>query len=109
MAGGNVTVTNSTISSTTATVGRNTGNAGLNGLANGLGGAVYVAGGTVEFRNDTVTGNSALRGYGGAGEGGGLYINSLASVCLDAFTLVHVANNTASTAYPDIYGPYTLC
>jgi hypothetical protein len=31
------------------------------------------------------------------------------AVCLDAFTQTHVTNNKASTAYPDIDGPYTTC
>ena len=47
-------------------------------------------------------------GAAGLGEGGGLYIDTLASVCLDAFTLAHVSNNRASTSYPDIFGPHTI-
>jgi hypothetical protein len=76
-----------------------------------LGGAVYVVDwGLVTLRNDTVTGNAALsRGPGSRGEGGGLYIATSASVCLDAFTLAHVSHNSASTSYPDIFGSYTLC
>jgi len=79
---------------------------------NGLGGGMYVAGGTVSLHNTTVDHNSAVAGNGGhsaLAEGGGIYIAVGASVCLDAFTLAHVINNTASTGYPDIYGAYTIC
>jgi hypothetical protein len=48
-------------------------------------------------------------GVAGLGEGGGLYIDTLASVCLDAFTLARVTHNSASTSYPDIFGSYTVC
>jgi hypothetical protein len=48
-------------------------------------------------------------GSPGQGEGGGLYIDPLASVCLDAFTLANILNNTASTQDPNIHGSYTIC
>jgi hypothetical protein len=81
---------------------------------NGLGGGLCIAAGTVTLRNTTVQNNKTtggLRGGGGGasdglGEGGGLYIASAASVSLDSFTLANVRNNTASTAYPNIYGSY---
>jgi hypothetical protein len=95
------------------------GGDGNNG-GSGLGGGVYVAGGTVTLTSTTVSSNSALAGtagLGGAGDvtsgsngnpglgqGGGLYISAFAAVGLDAFTLQHVLNNTASTSYPDIFG-----
>ena len=78
---------------------------------NGQGGGLYVASGTVTLLNTTVQNNSATggeKGGGGAsaglGQGGGLYIDATASVSLDSFTLANVRNNTASTAYPNIYG-----
>jgi hypothetical protein len=45
----------------------------------------------------------------GLGEGGGLYIDPLASVCLDAFTVANILNNKASTSGDNIYGPHTIC
>jgi hypothetical protein len=42
------------------------------------------------------------------GKGGGLYIASAATLYLDAFTLAHTINNTASTSNNDIFGPYIL-
>lgn len=79
---------------------------------NGLGGGMFVAGGTVSLHNTTVDANSAVGGKGGnfqasdgLGEGAGIYIYAGASVCLDAFTVAHVTQNT-----PDnIYGSYTIC
>ena len=107
--GGTVTVTSTSFSSNTATVHQLPLYYSLNGLANAYGGAVYVGGGTVTLRNDIVTGNSALQGAGATGEGGGLSIATAASVSLDAFTQANVINNTASTAYPNIDGSYTIC
>jgi hypothetical protein len=98
------------------------GNGGNGG--NGYGGGLYAAGGTATLTNDTVSSNAAGYGAGGAGgasggylggngaagsagssEGGGLYIDALATVCLDAFTLANTVNNT-----PDnIFGPWTPC
>jgi hypothetical protein len=57
-----------------------------------------VASGTVTLISDTVD-------YNTAGYVGGLYIDVNAKVCLDAFTVANVINNTA----PDIYGSYTIC
>jgi hypothetical protein len=88
---------------------------------NGFGGGLYVAGGTVSVSSTSVEHNTAAGGTGGKGarsapngipglgEGGGLYIDPAASVCLDAFTQAHVKSNRASTAYPDIDGSYTTC
>jgi hypothetical protein len=108
VAGGSVTVTSTTFSSNTATVGPNNPYYDVSGLANALGGALYAAGGNVTLGNDIVTGNSALSGYGLMGEGGGLYITPAALVYIDAFTLAHITNNTASSGYPNIYGAYTI-
>ena len=45
-------------------------------------------------------------GSPGKGDGGGLYIDAAAAVCLDAFTHSHVKSNHASTRDPEIYGTY---
>jgi hypothetical protein len=82
----------------------------------GLGGGLYVAGGTAILTGATVSSNTAQgaahKGYPGtyfgAGLGGGLYINTLATVSLDAFTLAHLKHNKASTGNKDIFGSYTL-
>jgi hypothetical protein len=103
--------------------GTNGGNGG-----NGFGGGLYAAGGTLDLHNATVTGNTALGGAGGQGgscgssqkrhgsngspgmgEGGGLYIDAAAAVCLDAFTQRHVQKNHVSTSDHDIHGTYTTC
>jgi hypothetical protein len=91
------------------------GHVGPTNGGNGLGGAIYVATGTLTLLNTSISNDIAMggtRGGGGAsdglGEGGGLYIYVAASVSLDAFTVAHILNNTASTAYPDIYGSYTV-
>jgi hypothetical protein len=72
----------------------------------------------VTLTGDSATTNSANAGGGGdlgapgsgpgVGEGGGLYILPTASVNLDTSTLDAIINNTASTSYPNIAGPYTL-
>jgi hypothetical protein len=106
VAGGTVALTSDTLSNNVAE--------GLYSFYGGAGegGALYAAGGTITLRNDTVTGNAALGGSGarvpGAGTGGGLYIASAATVYLDAFTLAHTINNTASTSNNDIFGSYIL-
>jgi hypothetical protein len=111
VAGGNVTLTTVTLSSNSAAGGNGNNYQGFVGI--GYGGGLYAAAGTVSLSNDTVTGNSAQSGSKSKnnkpgpsflGEGGGLYIASMAAVYLDAFT---VANTTANTP-DDIYGPYTL-
>jgi hypothetical protein len=93
-----------------------------NGLARGSGksaeGGAIINKGTltlngVTVQNDTVTSNSALAGSGriaGGGEGGGLYLASGSTVCLDAFTQTNVTNNTASDPSGDnIVGTYSTC
>jgi hypothetical protein len=113
--GGTVSVGNSTLSSNTA----QGGNAGFvqNGFwqmgngGNGFGGALEVNSGTLSLTSDTVSSNSAQRSIvvgqvAGVGAGGGLYIASGATVDIDAFTLAHFMNNTASTSDPEIHGTY---
>jgi hypothetical protein len=137
ISGGTVTLTNATVSSNTARGGdggmgtcadgtfphgTNGGNGG-----NGLGGGLYVAGGSIDLHNLTVTGNTAAGGAGGPGgscglskfrgsngspglgEGGGLYIDGAAAVCLDAFTQSHAQKNHAAKGSANIYGTYTTC
>jgi uncharacterized protein (TIGR03118 family) len=97
--------------------------AGGNG-GNGIGGGAYVAGGvnaggnTATFHTDTISHNSASLGAGGAGtsvgqagigEGGGLGIETAATVCLDPLTQANVTMNSASTVDPDIHGPWQSC
>jgi hypothetical protein len=82
---------------------------------NGLGGGIYVgSGAAVSLHNCTVTSNSAIGGKKGGtgaadglGEGGGLSIDPLAPVGLDAFTVVNVLSNSASTSGNNISGSYT--
>jgi hypothetical protein len=138
ISGGTATLTSVTVSSNTAQGGDGSNGgcdlnffvpAGTEGGAGGggLGGGLYAAGGTIELHNVSVTGNRALGGAGGQGgscglgkyrgskgppgqgEGGGLYIDAAAAVCMDALTQSHVQKNHASTSYPDIYGTYTTC
>jgi hypothetical protein len=74
----------------------------------GFGGGMYVAGGSVSLHNTTVDKNTAKGGSGtvnGVGEGGGLYLDTLATVCLDAFTAANVTHNSPN----NIYGSYTIC
>jgi hypothetical protein len=100
---------------------RHIGLAGGNG-GNGFGGGLYAAGGTVSLGSTTVDHNTVQGGTGGQGgtnggangtpglgEGGGLYLDPAAAVCLDAFTLAHFKSNQASTSDPDIHGSYTTC
>jgi hypothetical protein len=86
---------------------------------NAFGGGLYAAGGTVTLLNTEVTQNSAIGGQGGSGAkslkgapgqggGGGLYIDHLASVGLDAFTVNHTKGNKASTTDNNIHGTYKL-
>src|SRR5262249_54969923 len=75
----------------------------------GDGGGIFVAFGTVSLFNDTVQFNNAEGDN--LGEGGGIYIE-YGTVCLDALTVAQVINNTAARAYPaypNIFGPYSIC
>jgi hypothetical protein len=77
-------------------------------------------GGTSTLRDDSVTNNAASGGAGGhsgpgswvgavgLGEGGGIYIDTAATVYLDAFTVANVIHNKASTSNNDIVGSYTV-
>ena len=86
---------------------------------NGFGGGVYISAGTASLIGAIVTLNAAMGGAGGTGfrnvgapgqgEGGGLFIDTAALVCLDAVTQAGVSNNTASTKDPNIHGPWRPC
>ncbi len=128
VAGGTATLTDTTLSSNTAQGGQGgngvqgprdptslsnpgVGHGGVGG--NAVGGGLYAAAGSITLRNDSVTQNTTHGGTGGTGspggaaglaEGGGLDINALATLYLDAFTLANLKANK-----PDnIYGSYTL-
>jgi hypothetical protein len=78
----------------------------LAGNSAGSGGGIRVHNGTVTLTNDTVTDNTARVA------GGGLFIDSGATVYLDAFTVANILNNTDSSGLngptANIYGAYTL-
>jgi hypothetical protein len=98
------------------------GNGGAGG--NAYGGGLHASAGTITLRQDSVTRNSTRGGAGapgnpgfpgfpsgqpglpGLGEGGGIYIDALATAYLDAFTQANVINNTASTSDPNIHGTW---
>jgi len=108
VAGGTVTLTNDTLTSNSAQGGSTDGQHCYAG--GGFGGGAFVAGGTVTLTNDTISSNSAIGGAGatrkwnGWAGGGGFYIDSAATVYLDAFTKKHTTNNKPG----QIYGSYTL-
>jgi hypothetical protein len=104
------TVTGSTFTGNSAT-----GGAGANG-GNGFGGGLYSDGtSTLTVTGSTVTKNSASGGAAGSGgmaglgEGGGLYLASGGTACLDVLTSQHVFGNTASTSDNDVFGDFTIC
>jgi hypothetical protein len=98
------------------------GNGGAGGSGDGAG--LHASAGTITLRQDSVSGNSALGGAGapgnpgfpgfpsgqpglpGLGQGGGLYIDALATVYLDTFTQANVINNTATASDPNIHGTW---
>jgi hypothetical protein len=118
---GALMVTDSTIRNNLA-VGGKGGEAADGGFA--FGGGVYLAGGTATMTGTTISGNEARGGPKGAGTWGsrkdpwGFYSQGdhgkgfgggvCGSVYLDAFTLDHIINNKATTAFPNLFGSYTL-
>jgi hypothetical protein len=129
VSGGLVSLTNDTFSSNSAQGGQ--GGAGENQVIPGLVGGVptpggsggnafgaglYAGGGTLTLRDDSVTKNTAAGGAGGSsrsrvgavglGEGGGIYIDTTATVSLDAYSVADILKNTASTNNNDIFGSY---
>ena len=132
VAGGTAALTNTTVSSNLARGGNgadglNLGKDAFPGSTTGagrggdaFGGGIYVyPNAAVTLRGTTVTGNAATGGTGGnapragkapagAGRGGGIYIDSGASVGLDAFTRANARSNSASTSDNDIFGSFTV-
>jgi hypothetical protein len=119
IAGGTCTLANVALNSNSAQ-GGNGGHHSRNATTStvggwGRGGGLYVAAGSVSLFSTTVDHNTAKGGHAGdgplssdgLGQGGGLYIQALASVSLDAFTQANVTHNSASTSNPDIFGSYT--
>jgi hypothetical protein len=41
--------------------------------------------------------------------GGGVYFSAAGVVCLDAYTVMHIFGNSASTSNNDIFGVFTIC
>jgi hypothetical protein len=108
--GANLTVSGCTLNGNQAT-----GGAGANG-GNGFGGGIYNDGpSTLTIIATTISGNQATGGAAGAGgitglgEGGGLYLASGGTVCLDVFTSTHISGNAASTSDNDVFGVFTIC
>ena len=116
VAAGTVTLSGVTLASNTAQGGNGWDGGkdpGTDG-GNAFGGGLYAAGGTVTLLNCAVTGNTAKGGTGGRGKpngaagvglGGGIYIDPLALVYLDAYTLAHIKNNQANN-YANIFGSW---
>jgi hypothetical protein len=113
---GTLLLENSTVSNNQAQGGP--GGFGVRGGGRGgtaYGGGVFTAPGTAILHHSIVSGNVAQGGAGGnggsgpsgSGYGGGIYIH-IAPAGLDEFTVAHVTGNTASTNYPNIFGPYEV-
>jgi hypothetical protein len=119
--GGTATVTESTFTGNYAMGG--TGAAGQNG-GDGLGGGLYndafstltvtesrvgiTVSGTIE-PNYATGGAAGSGGSAGQGIGGGAYFADGGIVCLDSYTVKHIAKNHASTSNDNIFGSYTIC
>jgi hypothetical protein len=70
---------------------------------------------TLTVTGSTITGNQASGGAAGnggsagQGNGGGIYFVSGGTACLDAYTVIHIFGNIASTSDDDIFGDFTTC
>jgi hypothetical protein len=114
VASGTVTLSSDFVETNQALGGNATGGAFNSG--NGYGGGLSVAAGTVTLCNDTLEFNKAVGGIGavfpGQGFGGGIYIESGATVYIDAFTVANTINNTDSSgtngSTANIDGTYIL-
>jgi hypothetical protein len=123
---GTASLTNITLTSNTVQGGRGGQGFAFSGeriYGNGgsaFGGGLYVGdpylAATLDMHDCVVTGNSAIGGQPGGrkaskgvGDGGGLYIHVLASVCLDAFTVANATSNKVSTSGANIFGSYRTC
>ncbi len=107
MDGGTLSINSSTIADNEA-IGGST--AGVSWAGNGIGGGLYIAGGTVSINNSTFADNQAIGGAGphlgpGTGSGGGID-NAAGAGALQMYDTI-LADNTASTANPDLNGSVT--
>jgi hypothetical protein len=113
--GGTVNLSGSTVSGNQAFGGQGGNGTSWQTASGGeaYGAGIYIGGGTVSLSSDTVQSNAAQGGFDywgvaqAGGYGGGLYIQYLATVSLDSFTVAHIINNTADFG-PNIWGSYTL-
>jgi hypothetical protein len=97
------------VSDCTLTANQATGGAGAIG-GNGLGGGIWNdVQCTLTVTGSTITENQATGGAAGVGQGGGLYLTSGGTACLDAFTRDHAKHNHASTSDDDIFGIFSIC
>jgi hypothetical protein len=109
---GTLSINSSTITGNEAVGGSTAGLGNIVGPAgNGLGAGLYIAGGAVSINNSTLADNQAiggaatLAGMGGAGDGGGIY-NAAGRGALQMYDTI-LADNSASTAGPDLDGSIT--
>jgi hypothetical protein len=56
-----------------------------------------------------ITGNDAAATAGGRGEGGGIYVDPLATACADVLTKTHLNGNHATDADDDLFGVLGDC
>ncbi len=111
MYSGTLSINSSTIADNEA-IGGSTAGLGSHGVyaGNGYGGGLYIAGGTVSIDNSTFADNQALGGAGpltvpGIGYCGGIY-NAAGPGALQMHDTI-LADNTATTAGPDLSGGLT--
>jgi hypothetical protein len=108
IAGGTVSVSSCSLESNIAQGGNGgfvtgSGSPGAGGAA--YGGGLYISGGTLHLTLDDVETNRAVGGFSGGGVqstfvfGGGLYVAG-GLYTADAFTLVHIINNTPTNLNP---------
>jgi hypothetical protein len=130
LGGGIANILGSSLITTSCTL---TGNGATGGAAgsggnggNGFGGGIYNDGPSVLPANagtpatlivtaSTMTDNQAIGGAAGNGGsagqgiGGGAYFTTGGVVCLDLFTSMKIAGNTASTSNDDVFGVFSIC
>jgi hypothetical protein len=112
-AGGGIYMQSGTLSINSSTLEGNRANGGAgtinarNQTGNGLGGGLYISGGTVSINNSTLAGNLATDLGSGSGlhDGGGIY-NAAGPSALQMYDTI-LADNSADTAGPDLYGSVT--
>jgi hypothetical protein len=108
IAGGTVSINNSTFADNQAVGGAGGAILGEGAAGDGEGGGLYIAGGIVSINNSTFADNLALGGSGwasGLAYGGGIY-NSVSPAALQMHDTI-LADNTAATQGPDLSGGVT--